>query len=65
MEELKTLKDFEFEAEEYDEPIVASDLLRAEAIKWVRMMDKNHDIGRNIFIIYWIDFFNIIEDDLK
>ena len=61
-DDLKTLKDISGQG---SKALVNVNLLKKEAIKWVKAMDKEHDIKQNVFVYHWMDFFNISEDDLK
>jgi hypothetical protein len=77
-EELKTLKDIEFESTYKDVNIAFSEALRQEAIKWVKEY-KNKTLKLNykdrevkysgmemLCLKIWImHFFNLTEEDLK
>jgi hypothetical protein len=83
MTKLKTLKDLEYpefyffliDGEEFTTNMntVNTTILRAEAIRWIKELERSKIGEKNIMIGYgittqikWIrDFFNITEDDLK
>ncbi len=59
MTELKTLKDFDY----YDGVFIELKELKKEAIKWVKeRMLQGSSVSEDIF---WMDKFNISEEDLK
>jgi len=57
MTELKTLKDLKH-LSRLDAEMVRVDVLKAEAIKWIKELDREMDYYA------WLHFFNITEDDL-
>ena len=66
MTELKTLKDL---PDFYNEGLVDKEVLQQEAIKWVKYLDTypidyTHEerIGARCILV---DFFNLVEEDLK
>lgn len=61
MTELKTLKDMRTDEDDVDNAFFESEL-RAEAIKWIKFYNKNHEFSRCYALM---DFFNITEEDLK
>ena len=70
MTELKTLNNFyvrdyftnKIDTEEINETL---DLLRQEAIKWLKVMNKEDWDNRTYITDVWKDFFNITDEDLK
>ena len=71
---LKTLKDFDFDEEYIEKGIKAQDLIKAEAVKWVKHIQKHLDETKLPQPIRLLEegqlpfikmFFNITEEDLK
>jgi len=62
---LKTLKDLESKVFGMD--LVASEKLRAEAIKWFKYFEKpkQRKLGNRLGLLQWMDFFNLTTEDLK
>lgn len=63
MTELKTLKDLQ---KEYEWKYDTYKALKAEAVKWVKDLERNMLEKGRFDIIDWIKiFFNLTEEDLK
>ena len=67
MTELKTLKDLNSKCEDFEAGITwyAESDLRQEAIKWLKVMNKEDWDNRTYITDVWKDFFNITDEDLK
>lgn len=71
MTDLKTLKDLEFVDEAVRNKtsyLVNSTDLRQEAIKWVKESDKiaeNPESSQDSLRDFWLERFNLTEEDLK
>lgn len=67
MTELKTLKDLNYEINTYGE-IIQKEIIRAEAVKWVKYDRLNYEIRfgsvAHQIINNWIKRFNLTEEDL-
>lgn len=69
MKELKTLKDMDF-INELEGNIIAIEELKAEAVKWVKELNKDRTDFNGILLgkikaSVLMDFFNLTEEDLK
>ena len=60
MMELKTLKDLEFGRTEKED----RKMLRQEAIKWIKDLEKQNSDEEQYTVAWIMTFFNITEEDL-